>query len=124
MLLCRRAIEPRRGLWTVPGGFLENGEIVEEGALRETREEANAQAELLYLQTVYSIPHIGQVHMIFAARLRTPDFSPGPESLETRLFSQKEIPYGELAFSSVHFALEKYFGAPPEQSPHLGCFRR
>ena len=124
VLLCRRAIEPRHGFWTIPGGFLENGELVEEGALRETLEEANAQVELSYLQTVYSIPHIGQVHVIFVAQLTPPDFSPGQESLETRLFSEEDIPWEELAFASVRFALERHFRSPRESAPHLGSHRR
>ncbi len=124
VLLCRRAIEPRRGLWTVPGGFMENGERIEEGALRETREEANARAEILYLQTVYSIPDINQVHMIFVARLLDLDFAPGSESLETRLFSKEEIPWNELAFLSAHFALSHYFESPRESAPHFGFHRR
>lgn len=124
VLLCRRAIEPRKGWWTVPGGFLENGERVEDGAIRETREEANATVDLSYLQTVYSIPHIGQVHMIFVARLVDGAFSPGIESLETKLFSQSAIPWDEIAFASARFALEHFFNSPRAAAPHLGYHDR
>ena len=109
ILMCRRAIEPRKGLWTFPCGFMENDESVEEGALRETREEANAEAEILHLHSVYSVPHIGQVYVVFLARLLNLDFHPGPESLETVLQGKNEILWDEIAFSSVLFSLRKYF---------------
>ena len=109
ILLCRRAIEPRYGYWTAPAGFMENGESADEGAIRETREEACASVEIRRLHTIYSIPHINQVHLFFLADLISPTFSPGSESLETKLFRQDEIPWDDLAFTSVRFALEKYF---------------
>ena len=98
VLLCRRAIEPRSGLWTLPAGFLENGETVAEGATRETREEANASVKIVDLYTLFSLPHISQVYMFYLAHLTDLDFSPGEETLETRLFSEHEIPWDELAF--------------------------
>lgn len=109
ILLCKRAIEPRHGLWTLPGGFMENGEGTEQAALRETLEEANARIELEGLYSMYSLPYINQVHLFFRARLLDLDFSPGIESLEVRLFSEAEIPWKELAFRPVRFSLEHYF---------------
>ena len=108
VLLCRRAIEPRHGLWTLPAGFMENGETAEEGALRETFEEAMARPELKGLYALTSIPHISQVYMIFRAELTQPEFSPGPESLEVALFSPEEIPWGELAFQTVEKTLKHW----------------
>ncbi|MCB1305795.1 MAG: NUDIX hydrolase [Leptospiraceae bacterium] len=126
VLLCKRAIEPRHGFWTIPAGFMENGELVEEGAMRETREEANAEVDIQSVHTVYSIPHINQVYMFFLAKLKNLDFSPGVESLETRLFSEEEIPWDELAFSSVKFCLEALFqrGSSAQDSANLGHFVR
>lgn len=107
ILLCRRAIEPRKGFWTLPAGFMELGESVEEGAAREAREEALAELEIEGLLAVYSIPRIGQVQIFFRARL-TNDPAPGPESLEVGLFGWEDIPWPELAFPSVRWALDHY----------------
>ena len=109
MLLCRRAIEPRYGMWTLPGGFMENGESTGDAAIRETLEEACARVELIDLYAMYSLPHIYQVHMLFRARLLDLDFGPGQESLEVKLFSEAEIPWDELAFRPVRYSLEHYF---------------
>ena len=109
ILLCRRAIEPRRGLWTVPAGFMENAETTAEGAQRETLEEANARVEILGLYALFNIPHINQVYMLFRARLLDLDFSAGAESLETRLFEENEIPWEEIAFITVRRTLRHYF---------------
>lgn len=109
VLLCRRAIEPRYGLWTLPAGFMENGETTREGAARETWEEAGAHIEMGALYTLYNLPHINQVYLMFRARLLDLDFQPGIESLETRLFSESEIPWDELAFRTVRSTLEQYF---------------
>jgi len=109
VLLCRRAIEPRGGLWTLPAGFLENHEALAAGALRETLEEANARVELDQLYSVISLPHISQVYMIFRARLSDLDFSPGPESLDVKLHGEEEIPWEELAFRTVARTLRAYF---------------
>ncbi len=107
ILLCRRAIHPRKGFWTLPAGFMELGESVEEGALREAQEEARADLELEGLLGLYSIPRIGQVQVFFRARLlNTP--SPGSESLEVGLFSWDNVPWSELAFPSVKWALDHY----------------
>ncbi|HEY7797147.1 MAG TPA: NUDIX hydrolase [Hyphomonadaceae bacterium] len=124
ILLCRRAIEPRRGLWTLPAGFLELGESVEEGARREAMEEACAELELEAMLGVYSIPRIGQVQIFFRARLLNQP-SPGPESTDVMLAGWDDIPWKELAFPSVHWALRHYretrgrtgfppFGNPPD----------
>lgn len=109
VLLCRRAIEPRYGLWTLPGGFMENGESTSQAAIRETLEEANARIALGDLYSMYSLPYIDQVHMLFRAKLLDLDFRPGSESLEVRLFSEAEIPWDEIAFRPVRFTLEHYF---------------
>lgn len=109
VLLCRRAIEPRRGTWTLPAGFMELGETVSEGACRETREEAGAHVDMLDLFAVIDVLPAAQVHLLFRARLREPDLQPGPETLEARLFAEHEIPWGELSFRSVAMVLHHYF---------------
>ena len=109
ILLCKRAIEPRKGLWTLPAGFLEMGESVEQGAARETLEEANARVEIVRVFSIYSLPQIGQVYLIFLADLKDLDFHPGKESLEVRLFGKEEVPFGQIAFTAIRFTLEKYF---------------
>ena len=106
ILLCRRAIDPRHGKWTLPAGFMENGETAAEGAAREALEEANARVEIGELYTFYSLPHISQLYVFFRARLVDLDFSPGEESLEVKLFAEREIPWDELAFASVTRTLE------------------
>lgn len=108
VLLCRRAIDPRKGLWTLPAGFLEERETVEDGARREAREEAGAEVELEGLLAAYSIPRISQVHLFFRARLRSGEVVAGEESLEARLLRWEEIPWDELAFPSVRWALGHY----------------
>jgi len=110
VLLARRAIPPRRGYWTLPGGFMEIDESMQEGACREVREEANARVDIDALLATYTIARIGQVHMVYVARLATPDYSPGPESLETRLFPlrQDALPWDELAFPVNNWALRDY----------------
>ena len=109
VLLCRRAIEPKHGYWTLPAGFMENGETTLEGAARETWEEAGANIEISGLYTLYNLPHINQVYLMFRARLLDLDFKPGIESLETRLFTEAEIPWDEIAFRTVRATLEQYF---------------
>ena len=105
VLLCRRAIEPRLGYWTVPAGYMELGETPEEGAIREAREEANADLALGGLLAIYTIKHLSQVQMIYRATLASPQFSAGPESLDVRLFGFDEIPWDEIAFPTVHWLL-------------------
>jgi len=109
LLLCRRAIEPRYGMWTLPAGFMENGESTEEAAARETLEEACARVNDLQLYGVFSIPHINQVYMMFRATLVARDFGPGHESLDVRLFRENEIPWDNLAFPVVRITLEHYY---------------
>jgi ADP-ribose pyrophosphatase YjhB (NUDIX family) len=107
--LCKRAIEPRYGLWTLPAGFLELGETSAEGAQRETDEEAGAQIELQNLYCVLNVVKVGQIHMYYRARLLSDRFDPGPESLEARLFHEHEIPWDELAFRTVRETLQRFF---------------
>ncbi|MFG6459247.1 NUDIX hydrolase [Roseateles sp. BYS96W] len=109
VLLCRRAIEPRLGLWTLPAGFMELGETTAEGALRETHEEAGAQIELLGLYSLLNVVKVGQVHFFYRARLLSPRFEPGPESLEAQLFAEHEIPWDEIAFQTTRETLTRYF---------------
>lgn len=109
ILLCRRAIEPRHGYWTLPAGFMENAESVAEAAMRETREEACARIELHDVYTMISVPHINQVHVIYRARLLDLDFAPGEESLEVRLFDEADIPWEEIAFRTVAMTLRHFF---------------
>ena len=119
ILLCRRAIEPRSGFWTLPAGFMEMGESTGEGAAREAREEALAEVEIGPLLAVYNVPRIGQVHLFYTASLPRPEFGVGDETLEVRLFAWEEIPWSELAFPSVEWALQAWHerrgrpGLPP-----------
>jgi len=114
ILLCRRAIEPRLGLWTLPAGFMEMGETAEHGAAREALEEANARLAIDGLIGVYSIATIGQVHLYFRARLLEPEaIRPTPESSEVALFAWEDIPWRELAFASVTWALNAWRAASP-----------
>ena len=126
ILLCRRAIEPRYGLWTVPAGFMENGETTFQGAARETLEEANARVEVGQLYAIYNIPHINQVYMLFRARLLDTGFGAGAETLETRLFTESEIPWDELAFATVRNTLMHYFDdrRNGEYKFHMGTIER
>jgi ADP-ribose pyrophosphatase YjhB (NUDIX family) len=109
VLLCRRAIEPRYGFWTVPAGFMENGETTWQGAMRETREEACANIEIDDLYATVNLPHINQVYMLFRARLLDLDFAPGEEILEVKLFDESAIPWDDLAFPVVSETLKLFF---------------
>lgn len=109
ILLCRRAIEPRHGLWTVPAGYMENGETTSQGAARETLEEANARVEVGPLFAVFNIPHISQVYMLFRARLLEPSYSAGAETLEARLFAEADIPWNDIAFATIRQTLNHYY---------------
>ncbi len=108
ILMCRRAIEPSRGLWTLPAGFMEAGDTPQAGARREAREEALADLEILSLLAVYTVTRISQVQLLYRARLRTPEIAPGVESLEVGLFEWASIPWKELAFPTVGWALEHH----------------
>lgn len=109
ILLCRRAIEPRRGYWTLPAGFMENGETTAEAAARETLEEACAQVLVGAPFAMVNVAHINQVHLFYRGELRIPEFGAGEESLETALFDEERIPWEDLAFRSVALCLRRYF---------------
>jgi ADP-ribose pyrophosphatase YjhB (NUDIX family) len=109
VLLCRRNIEPRRGLWTLPAGFMELGETTAAGALRETIEEAGAKVEMGGLFTVLNVVHVGQVHLFYLAWLQDTRFDPGPETIEAQLFREHEVPWDELAFRTTRETLLRYF---------------
>ena len=107
-LLCRRAIDPRKGYWTFPAGFLELNETMADGAARETWEEATAKVRVTGLVGIYEIPRISQVYVIHKAEMETPEFGPGPESEEVRLVEWQDIPWDDLAFPSISWGLERY----------------
>ena len=109
VLLCKRNIEPRKGKWTLPAGFMELGESTSEGAARETIEEAGALFNMGELLTVMSVPRVGQVHLYYLAELTSDQFNPGFETQEARLFLKSEIPWEELAFRTVQETLKHYF---------------
>ena len=109
VLLCRRAIEPRYGYWTLPAGFMENAETTGQAALRETLEEAGAQVELGAPFTMISVPYVNQVHLFYLARVRELDFKPGEESLEVALVEEARIPWKEIAFRTVGLTLKHWF---------------
>jgi ADP-ribose pyrophosphatase YjhB (NUDIX family) len=108
ILLCRRAIDPRHGFWTLPAGFMENGESTAQGAARETLEEAGAVVSIDAAFAMFSIAHIHQVHLFYRARLPEPIYAAGIESLEVKLFHPDAIPWSDLAFRSVYLCLERY----------------
>ena len=109
VLLCLRNIEPRKGYWTLPAGFMELGETLAGGAARETVEEAGARIEIEGLYTVLNVVHVGQVHLFYRARLLDTDFAPGTETIEARLFREADIPWDQLAFRTVRETLKRYF---------------
>ena len=109
VLLCKRAIEPRSGWWTLPAGFMENGETTLQGAARETWEEARAEVTDQQFYRLFDVPDINQVYMFYRARLVDGAFGVGPESMETGLFSEDEIPWREIAFPVVYHTLREYF---------------
>ncbi|WNL38031.1 NUDIX hydrolase [Halomonas sp. PAMB 3264] len=108
VLLCKRAISPRKGYWTLPAGYMENAETTREAGLRETREEAKAEVEIESLYTLIDLPHINQVYMIFLAELEG-EFGAGEESLEVALFAEQDIPWSELAFPTIERTLKHFF---------------
>ena len=109
ILLCRRAIEPRLGYWTLPAGFMENAETTAQAAARETLEEACARIEVGDIFTLINVPHISQVHIVYRARLLDLDFRAGDESLEVALFSEADIPWQDIAFRTISLTLRHYF---------------
>ena len=124
VLLCRRNIEPRYGLWTLPAGFMEHGETTGEGALRETVEEAGANVELLGLYTVLDVVRAGQVHLFYRARMIDTSLAPGPETIEARLFREDEVPWEQIAFRTVretlvHYVADRTQGVFPVHVDHV-----
>jgi ADP-ribose pyrophosphatase YjhB (NUDIX family) len=109
VLLCKRNIEPRKGFWTLPAGFMELGETTAEGAARETDEEAGAVIEMLGLFTVMNVARVSQVHLYYRARLLSDTFRPGHETIEAKLFEEHEVPWDDIAFKTVKATLETYF---------------
>jgi ADP-ribose pyrophosphatase YjhB (NUDIX family) len=126
LLLCRRAIEPCYGKWTLPAGYLENGETVSEGAAREAYEEARARVEIVAPYVMFNICYVDQVYLMFRARLVDGNYAPGSESLEVCLFSEADIPWDELAFTVIRETLSHYYQDRPTGSfPfHIGDIRR
>ncbi len=122
VLLCRRAIEPRKGLWTLPAGFMELGETVAAGALRETVEEAGARVEMQGLLSLINVVRVGQVHLFYRARMLDASLDPGPETIEARLFLEHEIPWDEIAFRTVRDTLQHFFACrrSDEYPVHFG----
>jgi ADP-ribose pyrophosphatase YjhB (NUDIX family) len=118
VLLCKRNIEPRKGKWTLPAGFMELDETTAEGAARETTEEAGAQFEMQALFSVLSVPKVGQVHLFYRAKLTSDQFDPGYETQEAKLFSEMDIPWDDIAFRTVKVTLERYF-----TDARVGSFR-
>lgn len=113
VLLCQRNIEPRKGFWTLPAGFMELHETTAQGALRETHEEAGAEVTLGELFTLINVQRVGQVHFFYTAQLQSTQFNPGHETMATRLVSQADTPWNDLAFRTVKETLERFFAAPP-----------
>lgn len=109
ILLCKRAIEPRVGLWTVPAGFLENGESLLQGAWRETKEETQAEVDMKDILTIFNIPQINQIYVIYRADIEDNSFGPTSESLDVQLFSYDEVPWEELAFPFVPKTINHYY---------------
>lgn len=124
ILLCRRSIEPRFGLWTLPSGFMENDESLEEGALRETQEEARVECRITRLFSVFSLPHVNQVYFLFLARMKDLSFGPTPESSEVELFHLGDVPWDELAFRPVEFALREFERDPEDPVVRSASYRR
>jgi ADP-ribose pyrophosphatase YjhB (NUDIX family) len=116
LLLCRRAIEPCSGKWTLPAGYLENGETMSEGAEREAFEEAYARIEILAPYALYNICYVNQIYLMFRARLINDDIRPGSESTEVRLFAEDEIPWDDIAFRVIQETLRQYFNDRPSGS--------
>ena len=117
VLLCKRAIEPRPGYWTIPAGFMEMGESTEEGAIRETMEEATARIEITDLLAIYNIPRLSQVQIFYRARMLSPDFAAGQETLDLDLYDWNKIPWDDLAFPTVHWILEKAIAVKGQPAP-------
>ena len=124
ILLCKRDIEPRKGYWNLPAGFLEDGESLMDGAQRELREEAIAKAQNLQLHTIYNVPHVSQMYFFFICELMNGQFGIGQETSDAKLFKFDEIPWQELAFSSNKFALENLDKHNLSAKPHFGEYSK
>ncbi len=124
VLLAKRGIEPRKGYWNLPAGFMENDETVEQGAMREVEEETGLGVSIDRLHSVFSVVHANQVYLIFRASTSSRDFKLTPESTEIKFFKPNEIPWDEIAFSSNSHALKSYFGNPDSDKVHLGSYIR
>jgi len=124
IVICKRAIEPCKGKWNLPAGFMENGERAEEGALRELKEETGLDGDIIKLHCIYSIPHVNQVYIIFLTHITHWTVDPGIESLEVSLFDQSEIPWGEIGFTSSVYAIEKYMESfnPTDKKTFIGSY--
>lgn len=124
IIICKRAIEPCRGKWNLPAGFMENGERAEDGALREFKEETGLEGIIERLHCVYSIPHVNQVYMIFLTRIKEFFPEPGSESQEVSLFDLQEIPWGDIGFTSSVYAIEKYLESmnAPDPITYIGSY--
>ncbi len=120
ILLCKRAIEPRSGLWTFPAGFMEKDETLEEAAARETLEEAETEVEISRLYALFSIPHVNQIYVVFRGTMKQATFGPGTESLEVDLFTREDIPWSKLAFRVIHDILERYCKDGAHAPVHVG----
>lgn len=123
ILMCQRGIEPRKGLWNLPVGFMENGETMPEGAQRETWEETGAKVEIVRMHTTYHVLHINQVLVFYLAKMDSPTFEAGVESQDVRLFALDEIPWEQIAFPAHTFILEHYIAQPEYEGVHIGEFR-
>ncbi len=123
ILLCKRAIEPRKGYWTLPAGFMENGESTAQGALRETLEESGAVVTIDSLFSVIDVPHVHQVHLFYRATMQSSDFSAGEESLEVQLFAPEDIPWQELSFPTVTQTLKWFTSQPTDAAEQSSVFR-
>ena len=120
ILLCKRNIELRKHFWTVPSGFMELNETLKEAALREAKEEAGIEPTIDHLHTIYDLPHIGQVYFLFKAHCDTPDHEPGIETIESKWVTYNDIPWDELAFTSVEFGLRHFHS----EGPHYGNYKK
>ena len=124
LVICKRAIDPCKGKWNLPAGFMENGESAEHGALRELKEETGLQGKIVKLHCVYSIPHVNQVYLIFLVKISDFKADPGEESLEVSLFDLQEVPWGDIGFTSSVFAIEKYMESlnQSDVKTHVGSY--
>ncbi len=119
LLICKRNIEPRKYYWTIPSGFMELNETLKEAAMREAQEEAGITARIDHLHTIYDLPHIGQVYFLFLANCDSMDHTPGIETIESKWITYDQIPWDEIAFSSVTFGLQRLY----EKGPHYGQYQ-